>query len=107
VNITKLHTALLLQYKLEATTTALSRRPHSNHHKELHMNHEVTATQLEKTRANPYDGIIANRTHSRFTASKWASQCKHVFNPPAVTVFWCGNKQCVYECVRVISKNKA
>jgi hypothetical protein len=93
VNIEKLHTALLLQYKLEATITAHSRRPHSNHHKQLHLNLEVTVTQVQETRATPHGRIIANRRHSWFTSSKWASQSKTVSNQPAITVFWCGNKQ--------------
>jgi hypothetical protein len=72
---------------------AHARRPHSKHHKQLHLNREVTVTQLEKTSANPYGQIIANGTHSWFTSSKWAAECKTVFNQLAVTVFWCGNKQ--------------
>jgi hypothetical protein len=93
VNIKKLHTALLLHYKLEATTTAHSRRAHSNHLKQLHLNHEATITQVQETTATPYGQIIANKSNSSFTSSKWASQCKTVFSPPATTVFWCGYKQ--------------
>jgi hypothetical protein len=77
---------------LPATTTAHSRRSHSNNHKQLNLNREVTVTQLENICANPYGRIIANRTHCWFTSSKWALECKTVFNPPTVTVFWYGNK---------------
>jgi hypothetical protein len=57
------------------------------------LNREVTVPQLQNTHANPYGQIIANRPHSWFTSSKWASERRTVFSPPAVRVRWRGNKQ--------------
>jgi hypothetical protein len=73
MNIKKLHTALLLYYKLEAKTMVHSRRPHSNHLKQLHLNWEATVPQVEEKTLSPYGQIIANKCNSGFTSSKWAS----------------------------------
>jgi len=89
---------------LPATTTAHSTGSRSNHHKQLHLNPEVTVPQLQNTRANTYGRIIAHTTHSWFTSLKSASECKTLFNPTAVTVFWSGIKQwkvCVSACACV------
>jgi hypothetical protein len=93
VNIKKLHTASLSQYKLDATTTAHSGRPQSNHLEQIHLNREATVTQVEETSVTPYGQIIANKSHYWFISSKWPSQCKTLFNQPTVTVFWYSNKQ--------------
>jgi hypothetical protein len=108
VNIRRLHTTLLLQYKLEATTMGHSRRPHTNQHNSCTWIVKWL-TQIEKTCATPYGWIIANVHHSWFTWSKWASEWKTIFNPPAKIVLWCGTTQrklCAFVCATSKAKQE-
>jgi len=70
---------LLLQGKIKTTMTPQWMRPDSKPQKSLNYNGEV---------------IIVQAVSKMLLCSvNWDSEVKTNFNPPAITVIWCGNKQ--------------